>query len=117
MEFEEWFENNYGTSVSVQEFGRTDMKNAFYAGQNSVPAETVVRASEPTANGAVAEEGLKLRRKIEEQELFIKESMCIDGCVAHVAFLNQKYNDVVLKGMLFECIDSKRGNFYVGWYK
>jgi len=42
MKFEEWLENNYGTSVSVQEFGRTDMKNAFYAGQNSIPAETLV---------------------------------------------------------------------------
>ena len=42
MEFNEWLENNYGVSDSVQEFGKTDMRDVFNAGKNSRRVETVV---------------------------------------------------------------------------
>ena len=49
MSFEEWFEKEYGTSESVQEFGKSELHNAFFAGQENGRLEKLV--SQKNAEG------------------------------------------------------------------
>lgn len=54
----------------------------------------------------------------------IKQSMCVDGDVHFINFtevgrlVESSTGDLVdLHGMIFECNDSKRGRFFIAWYK
>jgi hypothetical protein len=66
----------------------------------------------------------KTNKKIREIAEHIKESMCIDGEVLYlteteIPFMikTKSVGNVILSGLVFECIDSKRGTFFVGWFK
>ena len=55
MSFEEWFEKEYGTSESVQEFGKSELHNAFFAGQENGRVEKLVRqgVSQPVLRAVI----------------------------------------------------------------
>ena len=57
-------------------------------------------------------------KQTKEIEVFIKESMCIDGTVKYdnPLEISTSYGKVI-SGALFEIRDKKRGRFYIAWLK
>ncbi len=57
----------------------------------------------------------KLRVEIADH---IHQSMCVDGFVKFDSFIDEVVrHGEKLSGMLFEVTDTKRGKFYIGWFK
>jgi len=67
---------------------------------------------------------MKENKQIKEIADHIKLSMCIDGDVkfltdTEIPFVldTKSRGKVILSGLVFECIDKKRGTFFIGWFK
>lgn len=46
---------------------------------------------------------------------FIKESMCIIGTVSFDSFSTVKTSEGDKSGIVFKCVDQKRGTFFIAW--